>query len=133
MATWLCQGKLCGKMVQKPYSLSVILNSIRRISIGTHFFSNKKEQKHGAFFKVRPKLEQKHTLSWTIISEQHFATANLDCKSHDLLIWIKWHFVYFTGNTFPVLFVSVSWLSSTQLIYPADLSYIFWDDVWNFT
>ena len=53
--------------------------------------SNKMEQKHGAVFKVRPKLEQKHTLSCTIISEQHFATANLDCKSRDLLIWIKWH------------------------------------------
>ena len=81
---------------------------------GHTFFFNKMEQKLWWNFQIRPKLEK---LSGTIIFKKIILCNSkcLECKSHDFLIWIKWHYLYWQHLPHPFYFGVMVKLFTTNL------------------
>ena len=121
------------KWYRNPISNLLFWITLGAFLLGHFFFFPTKWSKNTVeYFLSKAKIRTKTYL----VRYNYFRTAFwnskcLDCKSHDLLIWMKWQF--FTGSTFyrPFLFRCHGKIDTTILsCWPLC---IFLDDVWNFT
>ena len=78
------------------------------VFLSGHTFFQQSGPKTWWNFQRKTKIRtETYLVMYNYFQTTFFNSKSLACKSHDFLIWIKWH--VFTGISFPAFFISVSW------------------------